>query len=85
MMLYLLLLSLVTVHYMIMGSLSDSYQANFNITYLCVFILSITTGSERSSLVGILEDGVIFTGNVLYNVGSALGDAGYRGHVANML
>jgi hypothetical protein len=67
-----------------MGSLSDSYQLKRISTYYCVFILSITTGSERSSLVGILEDGVIATGDVLYNVGSALDDTGYWRHVARI-
>jgi hypothetical protein len=56
-----------------------------NSTYLYVFRLSITTGSDRRSLVGIFESGVSATGNVRYNVGSALEGAGYRAHVVNML
>jgi hypothetical protein len=54
-------------------------------THLYVFRLRVITGSELRSLVGIFESGVIATGNVRYNVGSALEGAGYRAHVANML
>jgi hypothetical protein len=67
------------------GFALNSYQANHNIIYLYVVRLTIPTGLDIRSLVGICESGVIATGNVCYSVSSALEGAGYRSHVTNML
>jgi hypothetical protein len=63
----------------------SSFFSAFSIFFSYSFLLGVIAGSDGRSPVGISESGVSATGNIRYNVGSALEGAGYGAHVAKRM